>query len=118
MATVVSVRGEVSAENAEAVTDQVQRFILSDTSFVLDLSDLRAPAPESAAMVCTIDDACAVADIEWALVAGPALTAGFDDATRDRLLPLVDSVADALHDFVDAATLQRTLLLPMLQRSA
>lgn len=118
LATVVAVRGEVSSDNLAAVTTKVTQFILTDTSFVLDLSDVRILTPEGAAMLTAVDNACAAADVEWAVVAGPAVAGVFDESTRDRLLPLVESVADALHDFSDARTAQRSALLPLLQRSA
>lgn len=118
LATVVSVRGEVTADNIDAVTTQVSRFILSDTSFVLDLADVEFIAAEGATLLRTVDDGCALADVEWALVVGPAAAALFDEEIRDRLLPVVESVADALHDFADERMRQRSLLLPLLQRSA
>jgi anti-anti-sigma regulatory factor len=118
LATVVSVRGAVSADNIEAVTTQVTRFILSDTSFVLDLSDVEFITAEGTTLLRTVDDDCAFADVEWALVVGTAAAALFDEEIRDRLLPVVESVADALHDFADARMTQRSLLLPLLQPSA
>ncbi|AQA05415.1 hypothetical protein BVC93_26920 [Mycobacterium sp. MS1601] len=118
LATVVSVRGEVTAADVDAVVEQVRRFVLPDTAFVLDLSRLTDVAPEGAALLTVIDDDCAAAGVEWALVSGPAAEALLDEPIRDRLLPLVKSVADALHDFADAMTTRRSLLLPMLKRSA
>jgi ABC-type transporter Mla MlaB component len=118
LATVVSVRGEVTADNLGALIDRVRRFVLSDTSFVLDLSDVVSIAPECEALLSEVDAACAAADVEWVLVTGAAVTGLFDEAMRDRLLPVVESVADALHDFADARLAQRSALLPLLQRSA
>jgi ABC-type transporter Mla MlaB component len=118
LATVVSVRGEVTADNLGALIDRVRRFVLSDTSFVLDLSDVVSIAPEGEALLSEVDAACAAADVEWVLVTGAAVTGLFDEAMRDRLLPVVESVADALHDFADARLAQRSALLPLLQRSA
>ena len=118
LATVVAIRGDVTAANLEAVTTQATRFLLPDTSFILDLSELESIAPQGAALLSAIDDACTVTDVDWALVTGPATTELFDAEMRDRMLPVVDSVADALRDFADARTAQRTVLLPLLQRSA
>lgn len=118
LATVVSVRGEVTADNIEAVTTQVTRFVLPDTSFVLDLGEVRLVTAEGGELLRTVDDLCALADVDWALVVGSAAAVLFDEDIRDRLLPVVESVADALHDFADARTTQRSLLLPLLQRSA
>lgn len=118
LATVVAVRGELTADQLAAVTDRVLRFVLNDTSFVLDLSDVASIAPAGSALLGAVDDACAAADVEWALVTCPAVTAHFDEAIRDRLLPVAESVADALHDFADARLAQRTVLLPLLRHSA
>lgn len=118
LATVVAIRGDITAANLDAVTAQAIRFLLPDTSYVLDLSELDSIAPQGVALLSAIDDACAVADVEWALVSGSATIELFDAEMRDRMLPIVDSVADALHDFADARTAQRSLLLPLLQRSA
>jgi anti-anti-sigma regulatory factor len=118
LAIVVSVRGDLAARDVPAVSAQVCRFILSDTSFVLDLGELSSFGPAGAELLCAVDEACAAADVEWALVARPDVAVSFDTALRDRLLPLVASVADALHDFADARSAQRTALLPLLRHSA
>lgn len=118
LATVVAIRGDVSAADLDAVAARVRQFVLPDTAFVLDLSELHSIPSDGVSLLTGVDDAAADADVEWALVPGPATAALFDATIRDRMLPLVDSVADALHDFVDARATQRTLLLPLLQRSA
>lgn len=120
LATVVAVRGDITAADIEAVTARVLRFVLPDTSFVLDLSGATSIAAEGAALLAAVDDACSVAGVEWALVSAAPVVALFDDDLRDRLLPVVDSVADALHDFADAdaAPARRSMLLPLLQRTA
>ncbi|MGB3481385.1 MAG: STAS domain-containing protein [Mycobacterium sp.] len=118
LATVVSVRGDLTADNIAAVTDQVCRFVLPDTSFVLDLTELTAFTREAAAMLRAVEHTCAATEVEWALVTAPGTTETFDTALRDLLLPVVDSVADALHDFADTRTAQRSALLPLLQRTA
>lgn len=118
LATVVAVRGAITAADIDPVTARVLRFVLPDTSFVLDLSDATSIAAEGAALLAAVDDACAVAGVEWALVSAAPVMALFDEDLRDRLLPVVDSVADALHDFADAAAARRSMLLPLLQRTA
>ena len=118
LATVVSVRGRVTADNLAQVIAQTKRLLLCDTSFIIDLRELKSIAPEGAALLVAIDDACATANTEWALVTGPAADGLFDGEIRNRLLPLVDSVADALHEFAEARMTRRDLLLPLLHRSA
>lgn len=118
LATVVAIRGDVTAKNLAQVTARAQRFLLCDTSFILDLSELESVLPEGSALLTAIDDACTAANVEWALVSGSAADALFDVDIRDRMLPVVDSVADALHDFADARMARRDLLLPLLHRSA
>jgi ABC-type transporter Mla MlaB component len=118
LATVVAVRGEVTTDNLAQVTAHTQRFLLCDTSFILDLSELKSIVPEGSALLAAIDEACAAAEVEWALVTESAADALFTSEIRDRMLPVVDSVADALHDFADARMERRDLLLPLLHRSA
>lgn len=118
LATVVTVRGGVTTANLAQVTAQALRYVLPDTAYVLDLSDVKSIVPEASSLLRTIDEACATAGVEWALVTGPATGNLFTAELRDRMLPVVDSVADGLHDFAEAQTTRRTLLLPLLQRSA
>lgn len=118
LATVISVRGRVTADNVAQVIAQTTRFLLCDTSFIIDLRELKTTAPEGSALLAAIDDACAEADVEWALVTGPAADELFDGEIRNRMLPIVESVADALHDFAEARTTRRDQLLPLLHRSA
>lgn len=118
LATVVSVRGRVTAENVAAVIEQTKRFLLCDTSFIIDLRELKSIVPEGSGLLAAVDDACAIANIEWALVSGPAADGLFDTEIRNRMLPVVESVADALHDFAEARMTRRDLLLPLLHRSA
>lgn len=118
LATVVAVRGDITAADVDAVTARVLRLVLPDTSFVLDLGGVTSIAAEGAVLLAAVDDACARAGVEWALVGAAPVTALFDEDLRDRLLPVVDSVADALHDFADAAADRRSVLLPLLQRTA
>jgi len=118
LATVVAVRGDITAADVDAVMARVLRLVLPDTSFVLDLGGVTSIAAEGAVLLAAVDDACARAGVEWALVGAAPVTALFDEDLRDRLLPVVDSVADALHDFADAAADRRSVLLPLLQRTA
>jgi len=118
LATVVAVHGEVTVDNLSEVTAHTLRFLLCDTSFILDLSELESVVPEGSALLAAIDDACTAADVEWAMVSGPAADDLFQRDIRDRMLPVVDCVADALHDFADARMTRRDLLLPLLHRSA
>lgn len=118
LATVVTIRGDITADNLARVAAHTQRFLLCDTPFILDLSELESVVPEGSALLAAIDDACTAADVEWALVTGSVADTLFDIAIRDRMLPVVDSVADALHDFADARMARRDLLLPLLHRSA
>jgi ABC-type transporter Mla MlaB component len=118
LATVVTIRGDVTPENLCRVLAHTERFLLCDTPVILDLSELTSIAPEGSALLLSIDDACAAAEVEWALVIGWVARSLFDREIRDRMLPVADSVADALHDFADARTTRRDLLLPLLHRSA
>jgi ABC-type transporter Mla MlaB component len=118
LATVVTVRGDVTADNLGQVQARIKRFLLCDTPYILDLSELTSIAAEGSALLAAVDDACAATNVEWALVIGWAARALFDREIRDRMLPVAESVAEALHDFADARATRRDLLLPLLHRSA
>ncbi|CAN5235018.1 hypothetical protein BH11ACT7_BH11ACT7_25870 [soil metagenome] len=118
LATVVEVRGRVTTANLAGVLEHTQRFLLCDTPVILDLSELDSIAPEGAALLVAIDDASTASNVEWAVIIGWAARAIFDVTVRERMLPVRDSVTDALHEFADARRVRRELLLPIVLNSA
>ncbi len=116
LATVVTVSGVVDATNIDRICEYSRRFVLTDTSFVLDLSDTLSFSSGAVALLDCIDDACLAAGLEWALIPGSAVL--YRLGTVGRPYPIVDSVAEAMHCFADIISDRRRALLPLLTKSA
>ncbi len=116
--TVVAVGGRVDARNLARVTDYVTRFILADTPFVLDLSAATAFTPAATGLFDAVDTRCAASGASWALIAGEAVASRLRGRADAAELPLIDSVAEAEHQFDEAVLKRRRMLLPLLRKSA
>ncbi|BBZ45969.1 STAS domain-containing protein [Mycobacterium parmense] len=117
LATVVTVRGEIGADNAERVSQYIRRFILEDNTVVLDLSEVRRCDAAGAWLLARFDESCLAAGVDWMLVASPAVTEALDAGDR-AAFPITHSVRDALHDLADAIVSRRQLVLPLIKKSA
>ena len=115
-ATVVTVSGRIDARNLGPISDYVARFVLSDTLFVLDLSGVTAFTPKPADLLDAVDERCEAAGVSWALVPGEVVTRRL--GRRIQTLPVIDSVAEAEHQFDDAVLRRRRMLLPLLRKTA
>lgn len=117
VATVVTISGRLDASNIEAAGTVAKRFVLPDKPIVLDLSEVTDFAPGALALLQDLDDACAAADVSWALIVDDAVSQVL--AVADGVqLPVVSSVAQALHDFDDEILDRRRFLLPLLRKTA
>ena len=112
LATVVSIGGVVSSENLDRLTAYIQRFILDDKPFVLDLSAVEAISTQAGAMLDDVAQACEDAGVQWVMVAGDATPSV--NSAQDGVFPVVPSVAEALRHFADVNFRRRTMLLPLL----
>jgi anti-anti-sigma regulatory factor len=117
LATVVGVSGAIHPGNLDRLTEYASRFILGDKPFVLDLSGVRSLRGDCGALLDAVDERCAAAGVEWALVACDELVDALglmddDPVTIARSLPV------ALNHFADEIGARRRLLLPMLGRTA
>lgn len=113
LATVVTIRGEIDAVNADQVGEHIRRFILGEDRVVLDMSDVSQFAAAGISLLQTFDAACRAEGVQWTLVAGPAVAetlgdSGFSDN---------HSVPEALHDLADAIDRRRRLALPLVRTS-
>ena len=108
-ATVVSVSGRIDASNVDRVSDHARRFVMADKPFVLDLSGVTSFAPQAFRLLSAVDDKCLTVGVEWAMVAGDAVTRQLRARSDEALFPVVGSVAeavvesDALRELGDAA---------------
>jgi anti-anti-sigma factor len=116
LATVVTVSGEISAANIDRITDYASHFVPAATTIVLDLSGVTGMDEHGMALLRTLDRDCNEAGIDWVLV--PSRSVSDVLCSDDVLYPLAVSVADALTYFADETLLRRSLLLPLLTKSA
>lgn len=117
-ATVVAVRGRIDAGNVARVTEYVTRFISSDSRIVLDLSEVTGFTPRAQRLIDAVDGRCALLGVDWALVAGDAVMRRLRTRGDSATLPLIDSVAEAEHQFDEAILRRRRFLLPLLRKTA
>jgi anti-anti-sigma factor len=119
LATVVTVRGDIDAVNADRVYEHIRRFITGSNPLVLDMSDVSHFAAAGVSLLHDVDDHCRMAGVEWTLVAGPAVVEllgayGDDDAA----FPLTRSVREALQNLADDIVSRRQLVLPLIKKTA
>ncbi len=117
-ATVVAVRGRIDAANVARVSDYAIRFIAADSRLVLDLSDVSTFTPRGLQLIDAVEQRCAVAGVDWALVPGEAVTRRLRPRAEYAGLPVIDSVAAAEHQFDEAVQRRRRFLLPLMRRTA
>jgi anti-anti-sigma factor len=113
LATVVSIRGEIDAVNADRAGKYIRRFIVGLDPVVLDMSGVTHFAPAGISLLHMFDEDCGAAGVQWTLVASPAvieLLGDGWDATR--------SLPEALHNLADAIVNRRQLVLPLLKKTA
>ncbi|OCB63011.1 sulfate transporter [Mycobacterium malmoense] len=113
LATVVTIRGEIDAVNADQVGDHIRRFILGEDRVVLNMSDVSQFAAAGISLLQTFDAECRAAGVQWTLVAGPAVAETLDDSGFSDN----HSVPEALHDLADAIDRRRRLALPLVRMS-
>ncbi|MCV7103122.1 STAS domain-containing protein [Mycobacterium palustre] len=120
LATVVTVRGDIDAVNADRVYDHIRRFIMGSNPLVLDLSDVSHFAAAGVSLLRDVDDHCRAAGVEWTLVPGPAVVEVLGDARADdeAAFPSVRSVREALQNLADAIVSRRQLVLPLIKKTA
>jgi anti-anti-sigma factor len=118
LASVVTISGAIDAMNVDQLTECCERFIMPDKPLVLDLSGVDCLAAQGIRFLYRVDQDCSAAGLEWALIASQPVTRVLRITDDQARFPLVGSVHEALHYFVDAASARRRLLLPLLTRTA
>ncbi|WP_156689658.1 STAS domain-containing protein [Mycobacterium sp. Marseille-P9652] len=113
LATVVTIRGEIDADNVDAVGQHLRRFTLGSSPLVLDMSEVTHSGTVGFSLLSAFDDACREAGVEWTLVPSPAAPELLGD-----MFPVTASVHEALHDLADAIDNRRQLVLPLIKKTA
>ena len=117
-ATVVAISGRVDASNVDRVTECVNRFVLADKPFVLDLTGVSSFSAQAVRLLFEVDDRCNATGVEWAVVGSDVVIQRLRVRNNDARLPIVASVAEAEHEFDDAILNRRRFLLPLLSKTA
>jgi anti-anti-sigma factor len=116
LATVVTVSGEIRGDNVALLTEHARRILLASTSVVLDLSGVTVMDPQGVALLNAIDQDCSDIGRDWVLVPSSAVLEVLE--TSEYVYPDALSVPDALTHFEDETLRRRSLLLPLLTKSA
>ena len=114
LATLLTIEGVVDTANVGQLVERSTRFVMPGTAFVFDVSGVTVCSADAVRLVRAIDDACRELDVDWALVASPAVVERL--ALNDTAYPFTTSVADALHFFADQLRDRRRMLLPLLTK--
>jgi anti-anti-sigma regulatory factor len=117
LATVVTIKGQIDAFNANQVGDHIRRFTLGEDRVVLDMSAVSQFAAAGISMLQTFDEDCRAAGVQWTLVAGPAVAELLGDDADGAAFSSACSVHEALHDAADAIASRRRLALPLVTTS-
>ena len=110
LATVVTIRGEIDALNADQVGDHIRHFIVGEDRVVLDMAGVNQFAEAGIALLQSFDEGCRAEGVQWTLVASPAVAESLGDGASC-------SVHEALHDLADAIARRRRLALSLVRTS-
>jgi anti-anti-sigma factor len=115
LATVLTIRGEIDAVNVDRVSEQIRRFIVGNQPVVLDMSEVSQFATAGISLLCSLDEDCRAAGVEWTLVASPAVIEWLGDGA---VFPIARTAHQALRNLADAIVRRRQLVLPLIKKSA
>ena len=118
LATVVTIRGEIDAENVDPVGEYIRRFTLGEHSVVLDLSGVSKFAVAGIWLLYAFDECCRAEGVDWTLVPGTAVTAVLDNDHRDDEFAMTPSVREVLNDLSEAIIRRRRMALPLVRKTA
>ena len=118
LATVVTIHGEIDADNVERAIRYIRRLILARDPLVLDVRGVKFSAGECISLLSLVGEDCRQAEVEWTLVAGPDVSQMLRDSGYETMCPIARSVPEALHQFSDVIVRRRQLLLPLVRKSA
>ena len=117
LATVLTIRGEIDGLNVDRIGEYIRRFVFEKTPLVLDMSDVGHFAPSGISLLHMLDEDCRGAEVEWTLVASPAVMELLGEGTEPMFL-ITGSVHAALRNRADAIASRRRLVLPLIRKTA
>lgn len=110
-ATVVSIRGDVDATNADRVQDFATHFVLAGNAVVLDLSGVDFFSAQGISVLIAVDDACRAAEVPWSLIAGHVVNRVLRLTNCEASLPTASSVPEALRQVTALTQARRQFAL-------
>lgn len=115
-AKVVDVAGRIDAANVDGVAGFVIHSVVADAPFVLDLGAVADFTPAGLRLLSAVDERCSQLGTDWALVVSAAVSRRLKAAAARYTV--VGSAVEAEHRFDDAILARRSLVLPLLSRTA
>lgn len=110
-ATVVTISGDVDAANIDCASDFATRYVAVGNAVIIDLSGVTLFAAPSISMLFAVDEACATAGVQWALVPGRAVSRVMRLTDCDAALPTASSLPEAERQLGDLTRARRRLAL-------
>lgn len=93
---IITVQGELDASNATQFADHVKQCADDGVRLILDLSSLEFFGAAGFSALHTINVRCTHTGSRWALVTGDAVARLLRVCDRDNVLPVADSVPEAV----------------------
>lgn len=93
---IITVQGELDASNAAEFATYVDQSTTDGVRLVLDLSTLEFFGTAGFSALHTINVRCAHSGARWALVSGEAVARLLRVCDRDKVLPVADTVPEAI----------------------
>ena len=94
--TVVSVRGEIDASNADELSHCASELVSDCGALIVDLADIDFIGLDGLLALFALNIRCAGTATTWALIASHAVNRLLQVADQDRLIPAVGSATEAL----------------------
>lgn len=110
-ATVVAATGEIDASNISRLTDYVRGVLRANCPLVIDLSELSFFGAQGIPALFMLSEECGRAGVSWAVVTSHPVQRLLRIGDKDRRLPTVSSVSDALKRLATPTPARRLLQL-------
>lgn len=117
LATMVTIQGEIDADNVERVTEYIRRFTLGEKPVVVDMSGVTHFATAVVDLLRAFDADCDSAGVEWTLVASPVVIELLCGPEASEF-PITGSVHEALRNLAEAIASRRQQVLPLIKKTA
>lgn len=116
VATVLKVGGEIDAANVEHLGASLRRFVSLRDAVIVDVGAVEFISLQGVRQLFVFNRECHSAGILWALVPGKHVDRILHAAHLPLTLPTVDSVVEAIHQFVAARRDRAQLLHSLVSR--